>query len=111
MLCPGLRQAEVYMSNSTKKWCHSQDHVPKGKHYAIVIFSSYTVPGDERSRQCPGHGYPEHSEDKAEYIAFTDRAEWEAEVQRMSLATYKDNFVALVVDRANVTTEIKVKVD
>ena len=36
--------------------------IPSGKHFAILIFksSSVHVPGDERSRTNPGHGYPAH---------------------------------------------------
>ncbi len=32
--------------------------------YAIMVFSqkSVYIPGDERSRSAPGHGYPEHTE-------------------------------------------------
>ena len=38
--------------------------VPDAPHYAVLIYSttSVFVPGDERSRTNPGHGYPEHTE-------------------------------------------------
>lgn len=38
--------------------------VPNDLHYAIIIFDSTSVfiPGDERSRTNPGHGYPERTE-------------------------------------------------
>jgi hypothetical protein len=38
--------------------------VPDVPHYAVIIYSttSVYVPGDERSRTNPGHGYPEHTE-------------------------------------------------
>jgi hypothetical protein len=38
--------------------------MPTEKHYAILIFKRETtwVPGDQRSREAPGHGYPEHTE-------------------------------------------------
>ena len=40
----------------------SPDDMPPGKHFAILIFktSRTHVPGDERSRTNPGHGYPAH---------------------------------------------------
>lgn len=40
------------------------DDVPEGHHYAVIIYStgSIFVPGDQRSREAPGHGYPEHTE-------------------------------------------------
>jgi len=38
--------------------------VPQDNHYAILIFTTQSVwvPGDERSRTAPGHGYPEHTD-------------------------------------------------
>jgi hypothetical protein len=42
-----------------KNIVHSAD-VPTGEHYLVVVFGTETVhiPGDERSRTSPGHGYP-----------------------------------------------------
>ena len=95
-----------------KRYCHSKTDVPKTKHYAILTFGSITIPGDERSRTAPGHGYPEHSESTAEYIAFDNREEWETEIASMSGKFFQSHdFVALVVEPAKITTEIKVKVD
>lgn len=95
------------------KLCNNKDDVPTDKHFAIVIFSTYHVEGDERSRTNPGHGYPAHTEHKAEYRAFTSKQEWEQEVAK--LANQKGyssaNFVALVVQPATITTEVKVNVD
>jgi hypothetical protein len=51
--------------------------VPDGHHYAVLIYStgSTFVPGDQRSRDCPGHGYPEHTEhyNSFEHWVTTDR--------------------------------------
>jgi len=52
------------------------EDIPEVPHYAILLFSSESVyfPGDERSRTCPGHGYPEHTEtfDIIEYWVTTE---------------------------------------
>ena len=40
------------------------------KKYAAFINRSRTVPGDERSRTNPGHGYPEHTVTHAEVKEF-----------------------------------------
>lgn len=49
---------------------------PLGVHLAALVFESRTIytPGDQRSRDCPGHGYPESSEviESIKYIAFVD---------------------------------------
>lgn len=58
--------------------------IPEGEHWAILEQHSMTIPGDERSRQAPGHGYPEHTETFIKYRAFTNEAEFLAEVQRKS---------------------------
>lgn len=38
--------------------------VPEAEHFAVLVYktSSTYVPGDERSRTNPGHGYPAHTE-------------------------------------------------
>ena len=38
--------------------------VPNGHHFAVLIYckSSVYVLGDQRSREAPGHGYPEHTD-------------------------------------------------
>jgi hypothetical protein len=40
------------------------EDVPDDRHYAVIIYATNTVhiPGDQRSRDAPGHGYPEHTE-------------------------------------------------
>jgi len=62
---------------------------PKGHHFAIIVFKqdSVYIPGDERSRTCPGHGY--HGGNKTfnsfEYMAFDNKAEWEESLSYMIL--------------------------
>jgi hypothetical protein len=46
-------------------------------HFAVIVYktSSVFVPGDERSKECPGHGYPAHTEiyDTFEHWVTTDK--------------------------------------
>lgn len=53
---------------------------PSGPHFAVIVWKTSTVfvPGDERSRTHPGHGYPAHTETHShfEYFAFTDEKLW-----------------------------------
>jgi hypothetical protein len=46
------------------KLASKPSEIPQTAHYAIIIFEtrSMLIPGDERSKQAPGHGYPEHTE-------------------------------------------------
>lgn len=54
--------------------------IPNGEHWVILEDSSIHIPGDERSRTNPGHGYPESTEHYVSYTAYTDKAEFEAEL-------------------------------
>lgn len=55
---------------------------PEGPHLAIIDFGSIYIPGDERSRTHPGHGYPASTETTVEYIVWKieDRHLWEYEI-------------------------------
>ena len=56
----------MYLSQAEQKEfptlgeANAPNDVPKDFHYAVLIFDSTSVyiPGDERSRTNPGHGYP-----------------------------------------------------
>lgn len=73
--------------------------MPKGAHFAIIVFetASVFIPGDERSRTCPGHGYPERTESYStfRYLATEDRTEWEEQVKRA--ADSREPYVAISV--------------
>jgi hypothetical protein len=83
--------------------------IPTGPHFAILGQTSVYIPGDERSRTHPGHGYPASTEYYITYRAFTDRAEWECEIEH--LAARGDSFRAIVVTPAKVTTSTSVTVN
>lgn len=50
--------------------------------YAAIVTDSIWVPGDERSRTHPGHGYPEHTVDNIVMHEFSTKSELEAWVLR-----------------------------
>ncbi len=60
------------------EWITSPSKVPKGEHWVILRSESVTIPGDERSRTAPGHGYPEHTDHYLTYQVFTNEAEFKA---------------------------------
>lgn len=53
--------------------------IPKTEHFAVVTVTKQTIyhPGDQRSRERPGHGYPEHTEpvESIDYKPFSNRKE------------------------------------
>lgn len=61
---------------------HEPADVPKGEHWAIIQSGSIYIPGDERSRTNPGHGYPARTEKYLLYDAFTDKTEFETELTK-----------------------------
>jgi hypothetical protein len=56
--------------------------VPQTEHWAILRNTSIHIPGDERSRTNPGHGYPESTEHGISYRVFMDKAEFEENLKR-----------------------------
>lgn len=94
----------------TKKYVHSPNDVPQEEHYAILEFGSISIPGDERSRTNPGHGYPASVESKTDYIVFTDKASWLHEIELRLEGKYRpnDNWAPVIVRRAKITTKVEV---
>ncbi len=88
----------------------SISQIPTGPHYAILTESSITIPGDERSRTNPGHGYPEHSVSYINYEAFTDEAKWKERIEYLTFSAYgKQNFRAIMVHPAAIKTTVQVE--
>ncbi len=83
--------------------------IPKEPHWAIITESSYYIPGDERSRTNPGHGYPEHYETVIHYSAYTDEYDWKQRIRE--LETHNETYTAIKALPANVRKEVVVTVD
>jgi hypothetical protein len=86
--------------------------IPKVPHFALISADSVHVPGDERSRTNPGHGYPAHNVPTINYRWFLVREDWEAAIAKEhALVFSKKDFIAVAVTPATVTSTIQVKVD
>lgn len=90
--------------------CHDLDDIPADAHYAIITEMSVHIPGDERSRQFPGHGYPAETRQFLKYVAFTDRGEWLDEISKLAKQPQPPKFKAVQVTPASVQTEVVVNV-
>jgi hypothetical protein len=88
----------------------SFNNIPNVPHWAIVKSVNVFIPGDERSRTNPGHGYPEHTEEYITYTAFIDEAEWLREIENLSMSHWPKPFRAFKVEPVIVTTKVEVKV-
>ena len=60
-------------------YVHRTEDVPKVEHWAILETSSYTT--GEAGVWAPGHGYPASTKYFVSYTAYTDKADFEAEVR------------------------------
>lgn len=102
------------MSYDDHTYQNSTKDFPKGEHFVILEFDSIYIPGDERSRTHPGHGYPEHSEDTVKYIIFKTREAWEAEIKKRVTENpiyRKDNWVPLISRKVEIDVKVNVKVE
>lgn len=98
---------------------HRQKHpttvedLPSESFYAILRPESVTIPGDERSRTNPGHGYPEHSVDYWAMEVFPTREAWEAEIDKLSKRTGygQVKFKAVKVTPAKIKTTITTEIE
>lgn len=76
------------------------------EHYAVLVFGSITIAGDERSRTSPGHGYPEHQQDTIDYIRFDTKEEMETWIARQQPYA---RFIPALVKPLTVVKTISVK--
>jgi hypothetical protein len=72
----------------SEKYVTTPSQIPQGEHWAIIEAASMCVPGDERSRQNPGHGYPEYTHNYTVYTAYTNEEEFKKEMEIRYNSTY-----------------------
>lgn len=82
--------------------------VPNHGHWAIIQTTSVNIPGDERSRTNPGHGYPASTETFITYRAFNSEAEWANEIERLTLER-SEPFRAIRVEVAKIAVRVAVE--
>ena len=85
--------------------------MPTVDHFAILYYRSINIPGDERSRTDPGHGYGPSVENVVEYRAFLTRIEWEAEIQKLEDGRYVRSYSAIIVTVPTITKKIVITTD
>lgn len=86
--------------------------VPTVEHYAVIDFSTIHIPGDQRSIDAPGHGYPAHDEPMISYHWFLTKELWEKAVSVEAGKVFGTReFVALHVKPAKINTQIVVSIE
>ena len=97
------------MDDIKRKFPTKVEDLPDEEFYAILYPESTTVPGDERSRTNPGHGYHEHTVDNWRMEVYPTREEWEAEILKESNSKFgRRKFKAIRAIPAKITTTVKV---
>ncbi len=80
----------------------------------VYATTSVHIPGDERSRQAPGHGYPEHTDiynTFEHYITTDDKELYEAVKQLENNKDDIPNYAVLrVLGKAFISSEIKINI-
>lgn len=75
------------------KYSTNSDDIPSTTHFAAIVYDSIYIPGDERSRTNPGHGYPAHNETVIKYIVFSDKQDMMQWVNAQETGHYqRDNY-------------------
>jgi hypothetical protein len=90
------------------KYCHQLDDIPKVPHFVIMSGTSVTIPGDERSRTNPGHGYPESTNHYLDYEAYLTEEKWKEQIAY--LVKEHRRFKAFKVFPAEIKTEVNVEI-
>jgi hypothetical protein len=84
--------------------------LPKAPFFALLKPESVTIPGDERSRTAPGHGYPEHSVDYWSLEVFLSKEDLVAEVQRLGRSDRHRDVQPIMVTPFGMKIEVSIEV-
>lgn len=88
--------------------------VPAGPHFAVILYGTRRIhhEGDERSRTCPGHGYPAHTEtiDNIEHWVTTERSHLEEFITELDSSGNDKPYVIMeVAKKGTVARSTKVQ--
>jgi hypothetical protein len=100
----------------TLKEVRKPSDYPAGKCYVIQFFSTeqFYHEGDERSRNCPGHGYPAWTETVLSVRQFVTQSEeeWREAIASLFLVDKsRTDMAAIVMERASIQTRVEIKVE
>lgn len=76
--------------------------------YAALFYRTIYIPGDERSRTNPGHGYPESTQETIDLIEFSSKEEMESWVLRRG--SY-DKYKLIKYQELSVKTKVEVSIE
>lgn len=91
---------------------YRQEDLPVGKHWVILTFEDIYIPGDERSKTNPGHGYGPSTVTNTIVRTFANESDWKLKIQSLENPVFgsKIPYVPLIVERPVVSTRVEVAV-
>ena len=84
--------------------------IPKEDHFAIIDSNSVYIPGDERSRTNPGHGYPASTEYFIIYRAFLKKDDLMLYLEKENPEKRK-NFRILKIQSINLVETLSLSIE
>jgi hypothetical protein len=108
----GFSRRKTMFGLKSVVYVHRAEEIPTVEHWAIIETSSYTTAAS--GEWAPGHGYPASTENYVTYTAYTDKADFEAEVRDRleekpwrSHSTFRTIHVQPLTIKTNVTLEFE----
>lgn len=83
--------------------------LPTDPFWILMWDDSIQIPGDERSRTNPGHGYPASTEYFVRMKTFTDKDELKAEIETLMMPEFGERKKFKVVGATNIMIETRVE--
>jgi hypothetical protein len=95
------------------KYVHQATDVPDKEHWVIVKTDGVYIPGDERSRTNPGHGYPASTKNFLSYEVYLTEEKLLAAIKELEEPRYGGNrteYKVLKVTPMNVKKQMTITV-
>ena len=88
----------------------TKDQFPTAPHWVIMKFTTIHIPGDERSRTNPGHGYPDSTESAVTYQAYYTEEKFLSAIEDLENGFGNPNYVVFKSEPLTVGKKITVSV-
>jgi len=98
------------------EWYRKSKHIsriadiPDGEHWVAIEDHSVHVPGDQRSIDYPGHGYPAHTERSISMLLFDDKEAMESWIKHQEAQYTKRSYKILHIRTPQVKKTISVDI-
>ena len=93
------------------KFIKNPADIPDTEHWAIIVQESVHIPGDERSRTNPGHGYPAETRSFVGYHLYLTEDKLLKAIEELEDARYgKKNYKVVKVTPMTVKKTVSINV-